>query len=123
MYAAASEERNATTPATSSAVPTRCNGVADSAAASQDSLDVTSAVSCAAMSPRDTQFTRIVGAYSIAAVAVRLSTAAFAAEYGASPDSGRTALKDALFTMLPPPDSSIRGISARMQWNVPVRLT
>src|SRR5438552_7054636 len=123
MYAAASEQRNATTPATSSALPTRCSGVLDSAAARHSSFDVTSAVSGVAISPGDTQFTRIVGPYSMAAVIVRFTTAALAAEYGASPDSGRTALNDALFTTAPPPASSIRGIVARMQWNVPVRLT
>src|SRR3954468_1690748 len=119
MYDAASEQRNETTLATSSAEPTRASGVPDAAAASHSGFDVTSSVSGVAMSPGDTQLTRIVGAYSTAAVIVRFTTAAFAAEYGASPDNGRSALSDALLTMLPPPPSSMRGITARRQWNVP----
>src|SRR3954469_21282002 len=101
----------------------RCSGVLDSAAARHSSFAVTSAVSGVAIKPGDTQLTRIVGAYSTAAVIVRFTTPAFAAEYGASPDSGRCAFRDALLTMLPPPDSSIRGMAARMQWKVPVRFT
>src|SRR5581483_9038924 len=123
MYDAASEQRNATTPATSSAVPTRRNGVPDSAAARHESFAVTSAVSGVSMSPGDTQLTRIAGAYSSAAVIVRLTTPALAAEYGASPESGCTTLADALLTMHPRPDSSMSGITARMQLNVPVRFT
>src|SRR5256885_2125602 len=122
-YPAASEHRNVITAATSSADPTRCSGVPLSAAASHPAFDVTSAVSGVAMRPGDTQFTRIVGAYSSAAVIVRFTRPAFAAEYGASPDSGRRALSDELFTMLPPAESSIRGITARMQLNAPGRFT
>src|SRR4051794_27878837 len=59
----------------------------------------------------------------MAPVIVRLATAALAAEYGASPERGRTALNDALFTMQPPPASSMSGTTARMQLNVPVRFT
>ena len=46
------------------------------------------AVSGVAIIPGDTALTRIVGAYSSAAVAVSAATAAFAAAYGASPADG-----------------------------------
>src|SRR5206468_2474223 len=118
-----SEHRNAMRFATSSAAPTLFNGVPASAAASHVAFDVTSPVSGVAMRPGETQFARIDGAYSSAAVIVRLITAAFAAEYGASPDNGRTPFNDELLMMLPPPAASMRGITARMQLNVPVRFT
>ncbi len=73
--------------------------------------------------PGATQLARMVGAYSRATVAVRLMTAALAAEYGPSPRVGRTPVSDALVTMLPPPPSSRWGTAARMALKVPVRFT
>src|SRR3954469_14631577 len=101
----------------------RRNGVPPAAASDHDGFEVTSSVRGVAINPGDTQFTRMAGASSSAAVIVRFTTPAFAAEYGASPDNGRCALSDALLTMLPPPASTRRGTTARMQLNVPVKLT
>ena len=70
-----------------------------------------------------TAFTRMDGASSTAAVWVRLSTPALAAEYGPSPRVGRMPVSEALFTIDPPPASSMIGAAARMPWKVPVRLT
>ena len=53
------------------------------------------------MNPGDTQLTRTRGAHSRAAEAVRAITAAFAAEYGASPRVGRTPDTLATFTTAP----------------------
>src|ERR1043166_1951372 len=72
--------------------------------------------------PGDTAFTRIVGAYSSAAVAVSATTAALAAEYGASPAAGRVPLIDAVLTMLPPPDARMSGAGARIPKKTPLRL-
>ena len=65
-----------------------------------------------AIIPGETQFARIVGPYSRAAVAVRLTTPALAALYGASPCRGRVAFKVATVTRLPPPAASRIGIAA-----------
>ena len=70
-----------------------------------------------AIIPGDTQLARIVGAYSRAAVAVRFTTPALAALYGASPWSGRVALRVATVTRLPAPASSRIGMAARSVWN------
>jgi len=51
--------------------------------------------------PGETALTRIVGAYSRAAVAVRAATPALDAAYGASPADGRVPLIEAVLTMLP----------------------
>ena len=59
--------------------------------------------------PGDTALTRIVGAYSSAAVAVSAATAALAAAYGASPADGRVPEIDAVDTIAPPPDSRMSG--------------
>ena len=80
-------------------------------------------VSAVAIMPGDTQLARMVGAYSRAVVRVRLTTAALAALYGASPCSGRLALRLATVTTLPPPPSRSSGIAARSVWKVPSRFT
>ena len=103
------------TAATSSADPTRRSGVPRCAASTHAAFEVTIAVRGVSISPGDTQLTLMAGAYSTAAVIVRLTRPAFAAEYGASPGKGRNAFSDALLTTQPPPEESISGMTARMQ--------
>ena len=69
--------------------------------------------------PGDTALTRIVGAYSSAAVAVSAATAALAAEYGASPAAGRVPEIDAVDTIAPPPAARMSGAAALKPWNTP----
>ena len=71
--------------------------------------------------PGETALTRIVGAYSSAALAVSATTAAFAAEYGASPADGRPEI-DAVLTIAPPPPARMCGTAALKPWKTPVRL-
>ncbi len=66
------------------------------------------------MKPGDTQLTRTCGAHSRAADRVRAITAAFAAEYGASPRVGRSPDTLAMFTTAPPAWRSF-GALARKQ--------
>ena len=80
MYAAASLARKAITSATSSAVPIRPNGVPASAAVRQASLVAMISVSGVRTIPGATALTRTVGDNSRAAVPVRFSTPALAAE-------------------------------------------
>ena len=66
------------------------------------------------MNPGETQFARTSGAHSSATEAVSATTAAFAAEYGASPIVGFTPDTLATFTTAPPLDRSA-GAAERRQ--------
>ncbi len=101
----------------------RPRGVPASAPASHVGSSVTIWVSGVRTIPGATQFTRTLGAASIAADWVRAITPALAAEYGPSPIVGRIPVSEATFTTVPPRPAIIRGSTARRQVKVPFRLT
>lgn len=80
MNRARSEHRKTKTPAISSGSPTRCSGVRATISSSIPSkVSNKGWVSAVRTMPGDTALTRMVGAYSRAAVAVSATTAALAA--------------------------------------------
>src|SRR5262249_1169297 len=71
---ARSEQRNTTTSATSSGVPTRASGVFVAMWSAMPSMRSSRSVSLVWIIPGDTAFARTVGAYSWAALAVSATT-------------------------------------------------
>ena len=68
------------------------------------------------MNAGPTTFTRMpFAAYSSAAFWVRPRRPCFAATYAAEPANPTAPRMEAMFTIAPPPTSSMRGICARMQ--------
>ena len=93
--------------------PTRASGVPRLDLGPQPSSAASTSFSGVRTNPGETQLTRIVGASSSAAAWVSATTAALAAEYGASPRVGRTPDTLATLTIAPAPPRAAVGHEPR----------